>query len=77
MLRALVVDNTRRFICHYLNDSSLVPGDLPEPASMETIAPTNDFVAMGEAMRAAKRIPATNDSGEDNQVRVQRPGGKA
>ena len=63
-LRALAVGNARRFIYHHPNDSSLVPEDLPEPASTEIVAPTNDFVAMGQAMRESNRTPATDDDGE-------------
>ena len=61
-LRALSVRNARRFIYYHPHDTDLVPEDLPEPASTEIVAPTNDFVAMGEAMRAAHL--ATDDDGE-------------
>ena len=53
-LRALTVRNARRFIYHHPDDVHLVPEDLHEPASMEIIPPTGDFVRMGEAMRTAK-----------------------
>lgn len=59
-LRRLAVGNARRFIYHP-GDGGLIPAELPEPASMEIIAPTADFVAMGEAMQATKRTPATDD----------------
>lgn len=56
-LRALTVRNARRFVYHHPADAGLVPDELTEAATMEIVAPTNDFVAMGEAIRTANRAP--------------------
>lgn len=54
VLRALVIGNSRRFIYHHISDGHLIPADLPAPRSREIVPPTNDFAAMGDAMRAPR-----------------------
>ena len=51
ILRGHTIGNARQFIYHHPGDSALVPPDLPDPVRSEIVSPTNDFVAMGEAMR--------------------------
>jgi hypothetical protein len=52
VLRGATLGNARQFIYHHPDDTQLVPSKLPEPALSEIVAPSNDFVAMGEALRA-------------------------
>jgi hypothetical protein len=62
VLRGTTISNARQFIYHHPDDASLVPEQLPEPTTTEIITPSNDFVAMGEAMRANAEARA---DGED------------
>lgn len=51
ILRGHTIGNARQFIYHHPDDGALVPPDLPDPVRSEIVAPSSDFVAMGEAMR--------------------------
>lgn len=50
-LQGYTIGNARQFIYHHPSDAELVPHDLPEPQLSEILAPDEDFVAWGEAMR--------------------------
>lgn len=60
VLRDTTIGNARQFIYHHPDDGHLVPRKLPEPTLSEIIVPTNDFVAIGEALRAQRKARGLN-----------------
>lgn len=63
MINDSIMRNARSWIFHHPDDGSIVGSNLQPPRTVEIAIPDDDYVAMGESMRAAMATDTEEDFG--------------